>query len=398
MHYAFVIDDYLPDSTRVTAKMFHELALEFIRLGHQVTVITPNQDQSQLLTIDELDGVQVWRFSSGKIKNVCKIKRAINESLLSYRGWRAVKKAIENTTFNGIVYTSPSIFFGLLIKKLKEHYSCPAYLVLRDFFPQWAVDAGMIKKGSFIESYFKFFERLSYDQADKIGVMSKKNLEVFINQNIKSFPVHVLRNWASFTPHINKSKNNGYRERLGLQNKVIFFYGGNIGHAQDMSNLMRLAKSMSKYRDAYFLFIGQGDEVKLIKKLANDWKLQNFTYLEPVNQNEFKLILSEIDVGLFSLSKKHSAHNFPGKLLGYMVQSIPILGSVNSGNDLMELVNKNNAGLISVNGEDDILYNNAEKLYQSASFRKKLGKNSCRLLYEDFSVEYAAKTIISCLP
>ena len=33
MHLALIIDDYLPHSTRVAAKMFHELAKQFVVMG-----------------------------------------------------------------------------------------------------------------------------------------------------------------------------------------------------------------------------------------------------------------------------------------------------------------------------------------------------------------------------
>lgn len=105
------------------------------------------------------------------------------------------------------------------------------------------------------------------------------------------------------------------------------------------------------------------------------------------------LILSEMDIGLFSLSARHSSHNFPGKLLGYMVQSLPILGSVNAGNDLLDIVNQNNAGLIHINGEDDKLYHSALLLLQDINVRRKLGMGSNTLLKEQFSVESAAQTI-----
>ncbi|HAO3765170.1 TPA: glycosyltransferase family 4 protein, partial [Salmonella enterica] len=94
-----------------------------------------------------------------------------------------------------------------------------------------------------------------------------------------------------------------------------------------------------------------------------------------------------------SLSARHSSHNFPGKLLGYMVQSLPILGSVNAGNDLLDIVNQNNAGLIHINGEDDKLYHSALLLLQDINVRRKLGMGSNTLLKEQFSVESAAQTI-----
>lgn len=397
MKLALVIDDYLPHSTRVGAKMFHELALELISQGHKVTVITPEVNQNCRLNESVIDGVNVWRFKSGPIKDVGKVKRAINETLLSLNAWWAIKSKVQKDTFDGIIYYSPSIFFGGLVNRIKARCSCKAYLVLRDLFPQWVIDDGMIKEGSPIARYFHFFERFSYKQADIIGLQSEKNLEVFEQLNGQKYPTSILRNWASLTPHESSSSTSGIRERLKLEDKVVYFYGGNIGHAQDMANLMRLAKSMAEYSNAHFLFVGQGDEVGLINKLADEWQLPNFTYLTSVNQEEFKEILSSVDIGLFSLAANHTAHNFPGKLLGYMVQSIPILGSVNSGNDLMGLVNENSAGYISVNGNDSELLKNALALLENTELRVKTGCNGFDLLRHEFSATSVASCIVQGL-
>lgn len=397
MRLALIIDDYLPKSTRVGAKMFHELALELQAQGHHVTIITPDINQSASFVQDEVDGTRIWRFRSGPIKDIGKVKRLINESLLSFRAWRAINHKVSETTFDGVVYYSPSIFFGGLVKEIKRRCKCASYLVLRDIFPQWAIDAGMIRQGSIIDKYLQHFEHRSYSEADNVGLMSEKNLEVFNRANAGRYPAGILRNWASSLPYVNNVDTASFRETLGLQGKVIFFYGGNIGHAQDMANLVRLAKGMRQYNDAHFLFVGQGDEVVLINKLATDWKLSNFTYLPAVDQNEFKRLLAEVDVGLFSLSAKHTAHNFPGKILGYMAQSLPILGSVNAGNDLMELVNTKQAGFIFVNGYDEAFLNAAEELYRSEATRKQLGKNSYQLLVNEFSVSSAAGIIVNAL-
>ncbi|MBQ0688704.1 glycosyltransferase family 4 protein, partial [Providencia rettgeri] len=365
MHLALIIDDYLPNSTRVGAKMFHELACELLKKGYNVTVITPNSNQQKALVNDSIDGVNIWRFKSGIVKDVNKIKRALNETLLSTYAWRAVKSQISKNTFQAIIYYSPSIFFGPLVKKIKSICNCPSYLVLRDLFPQWCIDSGLIRKNSLIEKYFRFFEQYSYKQADIIGLMSDRNIEVFNKYN-SGLNTHVLRNWAkiSITSH-----SSYYRKKLNLEDKVIYFYGGNIGHAQDMTNLLKLAKGMKEYTNAHFLFVGQGDEVELIKKLIIDWRLNNTTYLPSIDQNEFKQLLSEVDIGLFSLAKHHSFHNFPGKLLGYMVHSIPILGSVNNDNDLMPLINHSNAGYIYVNGDDQNLLKSAKLLYEDKELR-----------------------------
>ncbi|OED43095.1 glycosyltransferase WbuB [Endozoicomonas sp. (ex Bugula neritina AB1)] len=394
MKLALIIDDYLPHSTRVGAKMFHELAVELQSKGHQVVVITPQPNQDQRLVKDAVEGVEVWRFNSGKIKDISKVKRAINETFLSYMAWIAIRKEIKPNSFDGIIYYSPSIFFGGLVSKLKKYCHCPAYLILRDFFPQWAIDGGMIRKGSLIERYFRFFEKYSYNQADSIGVMSENNLKLFKEVTSDHYSTHILRNWASLASVASYHQECSFRQKLGIENKILFFYGGNIGHAQDMANLMRLTKKMQKYPKAHFLFVGQGDEVNLINRLAKEWLLENFSYMPSIDQDAFKQLLQEIDVGLFSLAASHTAHNFPGKLLGYMQEGKPILGSVNVGNDLLETINENKAGFCLVNGEDELLFQAAEKL-MSTDLRTDLGLCSKELLKSQFTVEASCSVILS---
>lgn len=393
MKICLVIDDYLPNSIKVGAKMMHELALEFLSQGHSVTVITPEPGLETYYQIDDIEGVEIWRFRSGPIKNVNKITRAINETLLPFKARIALSTLFHDNPHEIIVYYSPTIFWGSLIKYLKQLWRAPSYLILRDIFPQWAIDRGLIKKNSFIEKYFLFFEKLNYENADIIGLMSARNLEWFRQNKANNWNLEILPNWAADSFLRSSGK---YRKQLSLENKIIFFYGGNIGHAQDMMNIVRLAERMKPFQEVHFLLVGSGDEVNLVKNEIVLRNLTNMTLLPPLPQTEFKKLLAEIDVGLFTLHKDHTTHNFPGKLLGYMVQSIPILGSVNPGNDLKELLEKEKAGLITINGEDDLFFENAIKLLDTHT-RKSLGANAKKLLEKTFSVSSAAKNILESL-
>ncbi|WP_445373499.1 glycosyltransferase family 4 protein [Photorhabdus tasmaniensis] len=393
MRLALIVDDYLPHSTRVAAKMMHELALELACQGHEPIVITLKGDnKSSHLVADIIDGIQVFRFPGGRIKDVSKVVRAFNESLLSVRAWWYLKDMLASKRIDGVIYYSPSIFFGPLVNKIKSLWNCPSYLILRDIFPQWVIDEGMLREKSIIAKYFRFFENINYKAADFIGLMSQKNLE-FFSQHKRHNHVDVLYNWAKPVPAQLPLSYQGVRHQLGLTGKVIFFYGGNIGRAQDMDNLLRLAKALKNRKEAHFLFIGQGDEVDLVKDTIAKFNLNNTTYLPSVAQEEFKNILCEVDVGLFSLACSHKTHNFPGKILGYMVNKVPILGSINPDNDLADVINGANAGMVLINGEDDKLVSAAELLLSNKDYRRGLGNNAWMLLHDRFSVTSATRNI-----
>lgn len=395
MNITILVDDYLPHSYKVAAKMMHELAQEFLKQGHAVTVITPDFKLKDKYNYKVIDGINVYYFRSGKIKNVNLVIRAINEFLLSFRAWFYLKDIIYRDKQDYIVYYSPTIFWGFLVKKLKNKWKCPSYLILRDLFPQWVIDNGTLKEWSPISIYFKLFEKINYRYADCIALQSPKNLEWFQNKhnNKGRKNATLLYNWAN---NLTIDPNGEFRKKYLLDDKVIFFYGGNIGHAQDMMNIVRLAERMLPHEKAFFVILGEGDEVDLIKKSIVEKKITNMLYLPAVTQEEFKLILADIDVGLFTLDKNHKTHNFPGKLLGYMVQNKPILGSINDGNDLKYVIEKYNAGYVSVNGNDDEFYQNCLSLLNNKKLRIQKGINANNLLKELFSVESAVAKILDC--
>lgn len=394
MRILLLVDDYMPGSIKIAAVMMHDLAKELQHQGHEVTVCTPDDMIKDKYHLEKFEGVPVLRFKLGAIKNVSKVKRAINETLLSYKAWQNLKLFFHNNRHDLIVYYSPTIFFGGLVSRLKSIWKCRTYLVLRDFFPQWTVDNGLIKEGSLIHRYFKHFESVSYKAADVIAVQSPSNKLYF--QHNKEYIEHikkldVLYNWSDAS--IKLEYRGLYRKKLGLTDKVVFFYGGNIGHAQDMMNVVRLAQALSQYPKAHFLLVGKGDEVGLILDAIDKENIKNITYLNSVGQDEYNRMLMEFDVGLFSLHKNHKTHNFPGKLLGYMKYSKPILGSVNKGNDLADVLINSGSGFVTVNGDDDEFVRNAIKLLDSADVRQKTGENAYELLQDVFSVNAAANQI-----
>jgi O26-antigen biosynthesis N-acetyl-L-fucosamine transferase len=395
MKVAFLVDEYLPTGTRVHSKMIHQLAMEFQRNGHESVVITPGDPtQDSSLIIDFLNGVEVWRFKSGYIRGVGMAKRLINEWMLSYKAWNAVSKEVNNRCFDLCINYSPTIFFGPFTRRLKVKGTY-IYQVLRDDFPQWLVDQEIISKWSPVTFFMRYYERLNYRTADCIGMMSEANVDVFKKRNPSYSNVTVLANWSSTQPFRGEEISSNILTEYNLSAKTVFFYGGNLGHSNDMPNIIRLARNLNSYQNAHFLIIGQGDQYDLINELVDLWDLENVTVLPSISQDAFQKVLTKIDIGLFSLSKNHTTHNFPGKLLGYMVESIPILGSTNPGNDLLTLVNNANAGFIHVNGDDDSLAASAIELMTNNALRLDCGINARALLMKYFSVKSAFQNIIS---
>ena len=383
---------YLP-STMSSAKLIHDLAVEFHRLGHEPVVVAPDEGISGDTEIACEEGIKVLRVRTGQIKNASNITRGLNEARLSGLIWKKGKRFFKENPCDLIVYYSPTIFFGSLVKRLKKLYNCPSYLILRDIFPQWAVDAGVLRKGVAYR-YFKWKELQNYGAADIIGVQTPANLDYFKDNSLdRKYNTELFYNWAALQEK--NIRRGNYREQMGLQGKVVFFYGGNLGVAQDMDNIIRLAKNIEDEKNVHFLLVGDGSEKNRLTATIASSSMTNITIHDAVGQQEYLSMLSEFDVGLLSLDRNLRTQNFPGKLLGYMYHSMPTLASINPGNDLKEILEDHNAGFVCINGEDSLLVSCARRLASNAQLRCEMGLNARALLESTFSVSRAATQILS---
>jgi glycosyltransferase involved in cell wall biosynthesis len=371
----------------------HDLAMEFHRRNHNVMILTPSSRISRNMEVTWEEGSRVIRVKTRKIKGASKIFRAVEETRLSNLVWRRAKQFLLRNPADLIVFYSPTIFWGALVERLKSVWGCPSYLILRDIFPAWALDAGLLRKG-LIYHFFRRKEIQQYKAANRIAVQSQANLHYFAREfATQEFPVEVLYNWMSLRVEDLPATN--YRKQLGLQGKIVFFYGGNLGVAQDVDNIIRLAGRLADHDHIRFLLVGEGSEVpRLMRSLAENG-LQNVQVLPTVSHREYLAILSEFDVGLLSLDRRLKTHNVPGKLLGYMYWRKPSLASINPGNDLFEILEKNQAGLCLLNGDDDRLCAAALRLANDPELRERMGQNSRKLLERLFSVNAAAAQILT---
>ena len=390
MRILLLVDCYFPYS-KSSATQMHDMAMELRRQNHEVVVLTPSDRISRTVEIEPEQGVRVIRVRTGKIKGASRVFRALEEARLSSLMWRRAKQFLLQNPADAIVFYSPSIFWGALVRRLKSIWGCPAYLILRDIFPAWAVDAGLLNNGP-IYRFFRKKEIEQYDVADRIGVQSPANLAYFAREfSSRRYRLEVLYNWMRL--HEEDLPQTNYREQLGLQGKVVFLYGGNLGVAQDIDNIVRLALRLADSRHVRLVLVGEGSEVPRLKKFIAERQTDNIHLLPAVSHREYLSMLSEFDVGILSLDRRLKTHNVPGKLLGYMYWGMPILASINSGNDLFEILEREQAGLCFLNGDDDGFCAAALRLANDPELRAGMGRNSRKLLERLFSVESAARQV-----
>src|SRR5688572_13569216 len=236
-----------------------DLAREFAAQGHEPVVLVPDDTIRTAWALETLDGIRVLRLRALPIRDIRFALRAVTEFLLPWAMLRGLRRSpLASIRWDAIVWYSPSIFFGPLVSALKHASKCKSYLILRDIFPEWAVDLGLLKRG-LAYRVFKRIERQQHDAADVIGIQAPSNRVYLAHLESESAPrIEVLWNWLA------PAENSGCSIDVGstpLAGRTIFVYAGNMGVAQGLDVLIELASRLDYRRDIGFLFVGRGTEV-----------------------------------------------------------------------------------------------------------------------------------------
>jgi glycosyltransferase involved in cell wall biosynthesis len=388
-----LISVHYPPQRSSCAVQMNDLAQEFLLLGHVPIVIVPTEGLGKGCKSEIVDGVQVFRISVFKTLDVGNIRRAINEILLPFiMLYRIRGSNFPVKELNAIVWYSPTIFFGPLVRMLKNSSNCPAYLILRDMFPEWALDLGILRKGP-IYYLFKLVANYQYSVADIIGVQTQSNLTYLEKWAMKpNKKLEVLNNWLSLAvmkkPSISLSG-------TSLERRKVFAYIGNMGIAQGMDALIDLADNVRERHDIGFLFVGRGTEIGRLKASVFSKRLDNILFYDEIDSKEIPGLLAMCHVGLIALDSRHKSHNIPGKFLTYMQAGLPVLAKINPSTDLGKLILENNVGSVCLGNNIDDFGKIAKNLVDDKSKLQAMSERGVVLNQKLFSSSRAANQILT---
>lgn len=394
MRIVLIADVYSPLRSSGAVQL-RDLAKEFVCQGHEVTVLVASPDLEVNWKIDIEEGILVVRLKSPKTKDVGYARRAIGEFLMPFFMLLNLgRSGVVTRNWEGVVWYSPTIFLGPIVAALKKLNGCRSYLIIRDIFPEWAVDMGLMGKG-LPYRFFKAIANYQYSIANVIGVQTPGNLGYFSAWLSKSGgQLEVLHNWLAHSPNAGCSISIANTKLAG---RKIFVYAGNMGVAQGMGVLLDLAECLKDRTDLGFLFVGRGSDVQSLRTRAETRGQDNVVFFDEIDPDEIPGLYAQCHIGLVALDPRHKTHNIPGKFLSYMLSALPVLASVNQGNDLIELIEQERVGRTSTDSSGASLATLAQGLVDEISIDNEIGARCRNLAEKLFSPQTAVQQIVTAI-
>jgi hypothetical protein len=377
--------------------IYQDLLRKFRDNGHELTTVSPNErkfgNKTRYIKKDGINILNVWTTN---IQKTSLIEKGITTLLIEIYYYLAIKKYCNYKDIDLILYSTPPITFTNLIKKLKKSSNAKTYLLLKDIFPQNAVDLNLLKHGSLLYNYFRKQEKVLYEISDFIGCMSPANLNYVLEKNpeIENKKIEV-------NPNSIEVKRNSFGPDTDLylkynipRNKVIFIFGGNLGIPQGINFLKASIRYCESIEEAFFLVVGDGTEYQNF----NNWILiegiKNILLIKELPKSEYDEVIKLSHVGLIFLNPLFTIPNFPSRILSYMQNNLPVICATDLVTDIGDIAAKNNFGFKCLTNDSVAFYDYVKKLLDE-DLRILMGKNGFEFLKNEYSVEISYDRIVT---
>ena len=382
-------------------EIYPDLMREFIKNNHNVYVICSREKRNNLATeFVEEDGAKLVKVKIGNITKTNLIEKGVSTLLVSIQYKLAIKKFFPDVQFDLIMYSTPPITLVDCIEYVKKRDDAKTYLLLKDIFPQNAVDLGMFTQTGLKSAIYKYFrnkESKIYRISDHIGCMSQANVEYVLKHNaeLDSNIVEVCPNSVDVVDmSVDAKTRENIRKKYDIPtNKKILIYGGNLGKPQGIDFLIECLKSQYNRDDVYFLIVGDGTEFGKLESYMKAEKPMNVKLMKRLPKDDYDTMVAACDVGMIFLDYRFTIPNFPSRLLAYMQAKIPVLACTDPNTDIGKVITEGGFGWWCESNSIQEFTKIVDCI--CSADLKALGDNAYRVLNEKYSVSESYNTIVN---
>lgn len=373
---------------------------QFVKEGHQLYIVAPAERRFKAATnLKIVNGVHILNVKTLNIQKTNIIEKGIATLLLQKQFQKAIHRYFRDIHFDLLIYSTPPITFTKIIKAIKKRDKASTYLLLKDIFPQNAVDLNMMKHDGLLHRWFLKKEKALYSVSDFIGCMSPANMNYVLKHNVflQLNQVEVNPNSLELIPPVILDEHSkiAIRDKWKTpKDKTIFVFGGNLGKPQGIGFLLQTIKACILIDQAFFLIIGSGTEFTRIKQWFESNQPANALLIEALPKDEYEMLVKACDVGLIFLDPRFTIPNYPSRLLSYLQNSMPIITATDPATDIGTIAEANGYGLRCLSGDIETMKKHIRFCCDNPVKVKEMGQKGYDFLKNNYTVQHSYDIIM----
>ena len=382
--------------------IYSDLMRKFRNEGHEVFIVSPRERRTGEKTcLYETGGVHILGVRTLNLQKTNAIEKGIGQVLVEQQFKKAIRKHMGNIKADLILYSTPPITFPKVIQYLKQsNPQAKTYLLLKDIFPQNAVDLGMMSKSGVKGVLYCFFrkkEKKLYALSDHIGCMSPANVRYVTehNQEVNPEKVEVAPNSYEIQEPVvlNNEQIIHIRQKYNLPtNLPIFIYGGNLGKPQGIPFLVKCLNANADRDDCHFVVIGNGTEYGKLATWYKERQPKCVSVFQRLPKEDYDQLVRACNVGLIFLDYRFTIPNYPSRLLPYLMEKKPIIAATDPNCDMGSLAEANGYGFWCPSNEVSTFTECVDKMLKSDITH--MGEVGYRFYLENYTIEHTYKVIV----
>jgi len=272
-------------------------------------------------------------------------------------------------------------------------------LLIHDNYPEILVAVGKTGKNSWLVKVLNFFNHRLYKYANKIIVVGR-DMEELVGRKIRGFdiPIECIPNWAELeqVKPLNREENR-LLNQLGLSEKLVFLYAGNMGHPNDLESIVKCSEKLRDNYGFHFIFLGAGVKKKWLERKIEEKNLTNVTLLPPRPRSEQNIFLNACDVALVSLVKNMWGVSMPSRTYNILAVGKPILALTEANSEVARVIQEDDLGWIVSPDNPEKLFQTIIEISRNRSQLTVMGKRARNTAIEKYSVEIAIQKYTKAL-
>ncbi|MEP6704241.1 MAG: glycosyltransferase family 4 protein, partial [Acidobacteriota bacterium] len=301
------------------------------------------------------NGVEIFRASGTTLDKNVIVFRLLNMLTLGVSVFCKALKHFRQGDKVLVVTTPPSMPFIVALAALVMGSSY--ILLIHDNYPEILIAVGKSTARSPLAKTISFFNRWLYKYAAKIIVVGRDMHELLIRKTVGlDIPIVTIPNWAELeSVEPLPREGNGLLEELGLSEKFVLLYAGNLGHPNDLESIVECAHMLRDEAALHFIFLGAGAKRKWLETRVVQLSLKNITVLDPRPRSEQTVFLNGCDVAVVSLVNNMLGVSMPSRTYNILAAGKPILALTEDGSELARVVHEEGVGWVVPPGDPQLL-------------------------------------------
>lgn len=331
------------------------------------------------------------RLSSGVVvSKVCKynrrsvITRTLSWVISTIQIWFLLLFKYRN--YKICFFTNPPTSYFVLPLLLKRKYG----IVVYDLYPDSLKLVGVGDRNPLYKFWAKLNRRY-FNKAEKIITLSN-GMADGVEQYIQRDRIDIIHNWPSDVYKPITHDNNPFLIELGLQDKFIVLYSGNLGFGYNMHILIDIAELLKDYADIHFIIIGEGGKKNEMMEKAKNMDLSNISFLPYQPEDRLQYTLGCSDIAVISLGDDEFDVSMPSKTYNYISTGAPLMCIGSEKSELASFIREHKNGICKnkrcINEFADFIL----KVRNNDAYLEELSSNS-KLAAKAYTKENANKYI-----